>query len=837
MYIFHFTPVIISPMIPDLPIHTVLPAIKQALSERNQLILQAPPGAGKTTVVPLALLDEPWLEGRKIVMLEPRRLAARNAAYRMAELLGEPVGERVGYRIRQETKVSARTRIEVVTEGILTRMLQSDPALETVGVVLFDEFHERSVHADLGLALTLQSQALLREDLKLVVMSATLSAGAIRSVMPDAEVVTSEGRCHPLAFRYLDIHVRQPDARTIGKRTAETLLEAMQAEEGSLLVFLPGVREIREVERLLRDAVPSTCVIAPLYGDLSRAAQQRAIAPAREGERKIVLATNIAETSLTIEGVRIVVDSGLERAVHYDADSGMNRMRTRPITQDSAVQRAGRAGRTQSGVCYRLWHENRALVPHARAEILHGDLAPVLLELAAWGASVEELAWVDRPPVHAEQEAEKLLASLGMIDGEKRITPHGEAALRLGVHPRMAHLLLRAGARGLGYEAVLIATLLQENTGIGTADLSEAIERLDAMMENGEAGSVLRHAVHALAKRLGVRKSGRIDTDAVGSLVALAYPDRIAKRRGGGSTQFIMANGKGAALSDAALFPAAEYLAVADAGGEGETLRIYRAAALEYPEIERWLGDNVTQTESVTWNDEAGRVEAKKVRRIGAVLLEQSRIDDPSAEAVVRGVLDGIRRRGLDVLPWDRRTQSLITRVTFVNHRLPGTFAALDGQTLMQTLPDWLGPYLDGIRDLKGLRALDMYAIVSSRLGWEALQKVEVLAPERVTVPSGSTIRIDYADPEQPVLAVRLQEVFGWRQTPTVLEGKVPLMLHLLSPAQRPVQVTQDLASFWKTGYAEVRKELRGKYKKHYWPEDPYEAVATSKTKKGMGLG
>jgi len=821
-------------MFPELPIHAVLPEIRQALSGQNQLILQAPPGAGKTTVVPLELLEAPWLAGKKIVMLEPRRLAARNAAYRMAQLLGEEVGERVGYRIRQETKVSVQTRIEVVTEGILTRMLQSDPALEEVGLLIFDEFHERSIHADLGLALSLQSQSLLRNDLKLLVMSATLNAQAIMSVMPGAAVVTSEGRSYPVAYRYLDIRQKQPDTKTVAAMTAETVIAALKEEEGSVLVFLPGVKEIASVEEKLLSSVGSDCLIAPLYGDLSKAAQQHAIDPAPEGRRKIVLATNIAETSLTIDGVRVVVDSGLERYADYDASSGMNRMRTRMITQESATQRAGRAGRTQSGVCYRLWHEQKALVPHARPEIVQSDLAPLMLELAKWGASAEELWWVDRPPKHAEDEAEALLISLDMIDAEGRITPHGEAALMLGVHPRLAHMLLRAKEKELGYEAVLIAMLLQERTGFRGTDLAEGVAWLDRALQSGEAGSVLRHSLHVLQKRMQVERGARLRPEAAGALTALAYPERIAKRRSKGSPHFLMANGKGAQLADVTQFLHDGYLAVADAGGQGEPLRIFHAAALTAETVENWFADALRTEERVSWNDEAGRVEAAKVRRIGAIIMERERIDTPSAELVAEGVMEGIRLRGVEILPWDTKSDSIRRRVLFVNAHLPGSFPDLGDEVLLQTLSQWLLPYLEGIRDLKGVQKLDMAAILSGLLGWDALQRLDTLAPESVTVPSGSKIRIDYADPEQPVLAVRLQEVFGWQRTPTVLEGRVPLMLHLLSPAQRPVQVTKDLASFWEQGYAEVRKELRGKYKKHYWPEDPYEAVATSKTKRFM---
>ncbi|MBD3801417.1 MAG: ATP-dependent helicase HrpB [Campylobacterales bacterium] len=537
-------------MLSELPIHTVLPDIGQALSANNQLILQAPPGAGKTTVVPLELLQAPWLGDKKIVMLEPRRLAARNAALRMAELLGETVGQRVGYRIRQETKVSVATRIEVVTEGILTRMLQRDPTLEEVGVLIFDEFHERSIYADLGLALALQSQTLLREDLKLVVMSATLNAAALKGVLPDAAVVTSEGRCFPVAYSYLDIRHKPPEVKTVATVTAETITAALKAETGSMLVFLPGVREINAVERALQGTLESDTLLVPLYGDLARAAQQHAIAPAPEGKRKVVLATNIAETSLTIDGVRIVIDSGLERYVEYDAASGMNRMRTRMITQDSAVQRAGRAGRTQEGVCYRLWHENKPLVPHARPEILQSDLALLMLELANWGASVDELKWADAPPKHAVDEASSLLISLNMADASGRITPHGEAALSLGVHPRMAHMLLHAKARGLGYEAVLLSTLLQERTGFNGTDLGEGMGWLDRSLQSGACGSVLHHAVNVLKERTGCERERTVKTDAAGVLTALAYPDRIAKRRGKGSERFLLANGKGAVLGD-----------------------------------------------------------------------------------------------------------------------------------------------------------------------------------------------------------------------------------------------------------------------------------------------
>lgn len=820
---------------PDtLPIHAVLDEITSTFIRHNQLILQAPPGAGKTTVVPIALLERVVCYNKKIVMLEPRRLAARNAAVRMAGLLGEKVGERVGYRIRQEVRVSAVTRIEVVTEGILTRMLQSDPALEEVGIVIFDEFHERSVHADLGLALALQTQQLLREDLKIMVMSATLNAAALKKVIPDAPVVTSEGRTFPVDIRYLDITARQPDAGSIAASVCKTVLKAIDEDEGSVLVFLPGTREIRAVEGQLRTSLDAQYDVAPLYGDLSKTEQQRAIAPATEGRRKIVLATNIAETSLTIEGVRVVVDSGLERSVQYDAGSGMNRMRTQMITQDSAVQRAGRAGRTQSGVCYRLWHENRALVPHARAEILHSDIAPVLLELAKWGASVDELSWVDLPPKHAQKAALDLLISLNIIDSEGRLTVHGEAALMLGVHPRLAHMLLRAKAKNFAYEAVLVAVLLQENTGIKTADLSEGVRQLSAMLVRRACSKLLTQAVDTLCKKLDIRSRDTVQTDTIGPLVTLAYPERIAKRRTAGSSHFLLANGKGAVLNDATAFVHEEYIAVADTGGAGEALRIYRAAPLTLSEIESWSDEHIQTHNRIAWNQGTGRVEAEALRSIGAVVLERRRIDTLSNDQIAAGVLEGIRTQGLQLLPWDKKSLSLRERVNFINAHMPETFPSMDDVALLKALEEWLLPYLEGIRNIKGLQRLEMYTIVAARIGWDGLQELDALAPETVRVPSGSCMRIDYCDPAQPVLAVRLQEMFGQRETPTVLGGKVALMLHLLSPAQRPVQVTQDLVSFWNSGYADVRKELRGRYKKHYWPQDPYEAIPTSKTKKGI---
>ena len=821
----------------SLPIHAVLPELTEALSTAASVILQAPPGAGKTTVVPLELLRQPWLAGKKILLLEPRRLAARNAARRMASILGEKVGETVGYRMRMETKVSSRTRIEVVTEGVLTRMLLDDPALEEAGIVIFDEFHERSLQADLGLALTLQTRQLLRDDLKILPMSATLGLKTLEKVLPDAPVVVSEGRSFNVEHRYLDIRTPSPEPSRIAEAAVKTVLEALEKGEGSLLVFLPGVREIRRAEKLLAQKVKDPLVgIAPLYGDLPAEAQQRAVEPAKAPGRKVVLATNIAETSLTIEGVRVVVDSGLERTVSFDAASGMDRWKTMRISEDSAVQRAGRAGRTQEGVCYRLWHENTALPPHRTPDILTADLAPMRLDIAVWGADPDELPWVDPPPEHALESAENLLISLDMMERNGRITPHGMAAHRTGLHPRFAHMLLRAVSEGLGYEAVLTALLLHESPlRDSEPDMAVRLERLHRMLGSGEKN--VTALFRRLAGKFGVEKASSVQSDRAGVLVALAYPERIAMLREGSRNRYLLANGKGAEISENASPAGEPFLAVADAGGAEGEMRIFHAAALDRNDLQIHFSDRIESRTVARWNDKEERVEVRREKRLGALMLERVPVPDPDSGAVVQGIMEGIRRRGLEALPWDKKSEGLRQRVECANRFVPGSFPAMDDASLLESLPQWLGPYLDGIVSFKALRKLDLYAAVSGMLGWDGLRKLDALLPETLTVPSGSKIRIDYSDPETPVLAVRLQEVFGWRETPRVLDGRVPLTLHLLSPAQRPVQVTKDLASFWREGYAEVRRELRGRYKKHYWPEDPLEATATSKTKKGMAAG
>lgn len=840
----------------NLPVQEALPGLKTALISHNRAVLQAPPGAGKTTLVPLALMDEAWLDGQMIILLEPRRLAARNAASRMAELLGEKVGERVGYQIRNERCYGKSTRILVVTEGILTRKLQSDPALEGVGLVIFDEFHERNLHADLGLALTLNSQELLRDDLKLLVMSATLNTEAVSTLLDDAPIVQSEGRSYPVGINYLDPKAPQPDRRTLVPVAAERITELLQHEEGSILVFLPGAREITTLETKLKSIIhekkiPDT-LVAPLYGMMDKKAQDAAIT-AHPGKRKVVLATNIAETSLTIEGITLVVDSGLQRTVTFHPGSGMDRMETRFISRDSATQRSGRAGRLGPGKSYRLWHESKILQPHQTPEILQADLTPLMLEIAAWGAEVEEMHWMDRPPEAATEHARELLQELGALGGNGTITPHGREILNLGLHPRLAHMILRAKAMGKGFEASLLAAMLEEKD-IFTDESrfsSDILLRLQLLHDgdwkrpgiDGWRCRLIADEARRFMKKADIgERPATPDTSVTGLLLAFAYPDRIAKSRGDRDPRYLLSGGKGAVLNREDGQVGQPYLVVADLEGSGTEARIYLAAPISEDQLEEGCGDLIRHETTTAWNSEAKRLEARERTRIGALTLDEKPAPLPSGETAARAMIEGVRQEGLDTLPWSKESRSLQERVNFLNcHKAayPDLLGDLDlpdlrEVTLLATMKTWLLPYLNGITSLEGCKKLDMKSILLGLIPWETQQKLDELAPSHLTVPSGSRIAVDYHDPASPILAVRLQELFGQKETPAVLKGAFPLLVHLLSPAHRPMQVTKDLASFWQNGYDEVKKELRGKYKKHYWPDDPLTAQATNKTKKFM---
>lgn len=830
----------------DLPIHAVLPELKSVLAQNPSAVLEAPPGAGKTTAVPLALLDQPWLEGKKIVMLEPRRLAARNAAARMAYLLGEKVGKTVGYQIRSDRKMGPKTRILVVTEGILTRKLQGDPALEEAALVIFDEFHERNLHGDLSLALALQSQQLLREELKLLVMSATLDGEKVSGLLGGAPVVSSQGRSFPVEVRYLPQENAKPDRQRLIPFLVHKLREVLETHEGNVLVFLPGVREIRGAEQGLLELNIPGLIVAPLYGDLSKEAQDLAIAPPPEGKRKIVLATNIAETSLTIDGVTVVVDAGLQRENAFDPGSGMNRLRTVAISRDAAEQRKGRAGRLAPGVCYRLWHEReQALLPaHATPEILMSDLAPLALELAHWGADdPEELAWMDPPPPPALAHARELLRELEALDEENRITPHGKTLLGLGVHPRLAHMMVRAKELGVGRQGCLLAALLTEKELFRerTSDLSGRLLLAASGCRNapdaGACANVLRSAKE-LARRLG-SSTEAFDPELTGLLTALAYPDRIGKRRGGSESRFLLSGGKGAWLPEGDDLAREAWLAAADLDGHPTQARIYLAAPLSPETIEERFPAWFREERTLSWNKEAGRVEARERRRLGAIVLEERETKVPAGEEAAKVLLEGLRESGLERLPWGDAALSLRRRTAFLHAhagKIPeaAELPDLSDGWLESHMEAWLLPHLTGQTSLKELEKLDLHAVLSGLFDWEKLQSVERLAPEKIQVPSGSRIAIDYTDPERPVLPVRLQEMFGQKETPAVGGGRVPLLVHLLSPARRPIQVTADLAGFWAGAYHDVKKELRGRYQKHYWPDDPASAQATTKTKKFM---
>ena len=830
----------------NLPIEAVLSELRERLAPSHALLLQAPPGAGKTTGVPLALLHEPWLADRKILILEPRRLAARAAAARMAELLGESVGKSVGYRVRFDHKVSESTRVEVLTEGILTRRLQSDPELEGVGLVIFDEFHERNLHADLALALCIDAQQGLREDLKLLVMSATLDAAPVSKLLGDCPIVTSEGRAHPVDLRYA---AKEPEGDPAAWAAA-AIRRALREEPGDILAFLPGGGEIRRAQRFLEEHDVDALTL-PLYGDLPKGEQDRAIRPDPNGRRKVVLATPIAETSLTIDGVRVVVDTGLAREPRFDPRSGLTRLETVRIAHDSADQRAGRAGRTAPGVCFRLWGEStqRGLLKRRPPEIHGADLAPLTLELALWGvADPSQLAWLDPPPPAALAQARELLRELDAIDAEGRITPTGRAMATLPLHPRLAHMVREGEGLGVGALACDLAALLEERDLLAgrrerSAALHERLEALAAFRRGGRGAlrglGADAHgcaAVDRAAKqyrrllRIAADESGR--GEAAGLLLALAYPDRVAGRREGEGGGYRLSNGRGATLAGHDPLAREPLLAVAGLEGRGEG-RIFLAAPLDADELRRHLPGPIETVERVAWDRRDKVVVARREERFAKLPLVSRPLKRIDPEASVEAMLDGVRDLGLDALPWSPDLRQWQARLLSLRGWCPDDgWPNVHDEWLLENLDEWLAPFLGGITRRDHLARLDLAGALGTRLDWSLKQRLEEGAPERIKVPSGSRIKIDY-DPggESPVLAVRLQEMFGLGETPKVAWGRVPVTLHLLSPARRPIQVTQDLAGFWERTYPEVKKELKGRYPKHVWPDDPWNTPATARAK------
>ena len=833
----------------SLPIAAALPELHAALAQHPAVVLEAPPGAGKTTGIPPALLSAAWLAGRAILMLEPRRLTARAAAARIAAELGESVGGTVGYRVRFDSVVSKRTRIEVVTEGILTRRLQQDPELDGVGLVIFDEFHERNLHADLALALCQEVRQALREDLKLLVMSATLDGVAVAELLGGAPVVRSAGRSFPVDMRYAP-----PSAGgRIAEDMAAALVHILPETEGDVLAFLPGGGEIQRVRGLLEDrGVPANLQVIPLYGDLARAEQDAAIRPSAPGRRKLVLATNIAETSLTIEGVTTVVDSGWRRAPRFDPGRGLGRLELERISQASAAQRAGRAGRLQAGTCYRLWstEQQARLLAYTPPEIQHADLLPLALELAVWGVhDAAELAWLEPLPAPALAQAQELLQNLGALDPAGRITAMGRAMAEWPLHPRLAHMLVKAEAVGWNALACDLSALLEERDPLrGGSDLHTRLHLLDAFRHEGaeaarQAGvdpewcaRVVRSAKH-LRGRFTHRppsKTSGVSPDPA-PLLAWAYPDRIAQRRAGSDTRYRLSNGGGALLDESDSLRGQDWLVVAEvrSARQGEP-RITQALPTTLAALETYLPERFTQADNIAWDNRQQTVTARRESRLGALVIR----NEPLAGAdpdVCRGLLlEGIRRAGADALPWDPAARTWQARLLCAREWFPEQdWPDVSDTHLLTTLEDWLAPYLTpDMRRLDQLRNLDLAQILSQQLDWPHRQALDKLTPPHLEVPSGSRIALEYRPGAAPILAVRLQEVFGWQETPRIAAGRIALMLHLLSPARRPVQVTQDLANFWRTTYAEVKKELKGRYPKHYWPDDPFSAVARRGTKR-----
>ena len=825
---------------PPLPIEEALPALRRALGERIAAVLQAPPGAGKTTRVPLALLDEGWLAGKKIIMLEPRRLAARMAASFMS--LGRSgagaVGGLVGYRIRRDTKVSRDTRIEVVTEGVLTRILRSDPALEAYGLVIFDEFHERSLPGDLGLALTLQVQRILRPELRILVMSATLDGAPIARLLGDAPILTSEGRAFPVTTKWIP---RRKETRVEAAVASAVRTALDEVPDGDILAFLPGAREIRAAESLLRSTLhssPSTLDLVPLFGDLKQEEQDRAVRPSPPGRRKVVLATSIAETSLTIEGVTVVVDGGMSRVPKFSPRIGMTRLATVRVSRASADQRRGRAGRVAPGTCYRCWDQNEepGLVPRGTPEILEADLAPLALDLAVQGADPAELPWLDAPPSAAYAQGVELLKELGALDAADRATTHGREVAELGVHPRLAHMLLKAGLDVR--TAADLAALLGERDilrGEGGPPDPDILLRLEALAgrraANVDEGGLhrVRQESRSLVEQLGVKVPPPQRPSAPAPLLALAYPDRIGKRRPGQEGRFLLRNGLGV-FTTAPSLARAEWIVAAELDGDPKESKLYLGAALDEAEVRELYADQITTTDEVTWDVGAEKVVAKRVERFGAIVLSEKPAKDPDPQAVAHAVAEALAREGLTLLPWRDDAIELRARLAFL-HALDASWPDVSDTALQARADQWLAPHLVEVRKKGDLAKLDVAKLVLEMLTWQQRKQLDDLAPTHLEVPSGSRIRVDYTDPKAPVLAVKLQEVFGWLDTPRIGGGKVPVTLHLLSPAQRPVQVTKDLANFWKSGYFEVRKDLKGRYPKHPWPDDPLTAPATKRAK------
>jgi ATP-dependent helicase HrpB len=815
-----------------LPIDAVLGDLREKLAQTARLVLVAPPGAGKTTRVPLVLIDESFATGGKIILLEPRRLAARAAAERMAQTLGENVGETVGLRVRLQSRISAKTRIEVVTEGVFARMILDDPALEGVACVIFDEFHERSLDADLGLALALEAQAGLREDLRILVMSATLDGARVSKLMSDCPVIASEGRAYPVETRHVP---REPRAR-LEDDMLRVIVTALRAESGSILAFLPGQGEIRRLASMLEDKVSDMIDIAPLYGAMERAAQDRAVQPAKAGRRKIVLATSIAETSLTIEGVRVVIDSGLARVPRYEPDLGLTRLETMRVSRAAADQRRGRAGRTEPGVCYRLWEEaaTGALEPFSAPEILSADLSGLMLDLAAWGVrEPAQLAWLDAPPAPAVKEARELLRSLHALDEEGAITAQGRAIRALALPPRLARMVIAAAHMGEARLAAdLAAVLVERGLGGERTDLSERIENLrrDRAQRAEDARRLARNFADVAARQTGRKDQDGGDLSDCGRLVALAFPDRIAKARGKAG-EFLMANGRAAALEAHERLAREPFIAIAEVSGRAGAARILAAAALSEDQVIALAQDEIEERDDVSFDRASLSLRRRRARRLGAIVLSEQILPIEAGAETAAALARGIASIGIERLPWTKAQKQWRDRVMFLRRAEGDEWPDLSDAALAQNAQDWLAPFLEGRISLNAITPNDLDAALAALLPWDMTRKLDAQAPTHFTAPTGSHVAVDYEAEGGPVLAIRVQELFGLSTHPSLAGGRVPLTLHLLSPAHRPIQITKDLPGFWKGSWAAVKAEMKGRYPRHPWPDDPAQAAPTTRAK------
>ncbi|ELA8109416.1 ATP-dependent helicase HrpB [Vibrio parahaemolyticus] len=815
------------------PIEAVMPQLLTAVKHQHQVILKAAPGAGKSTYFPLQLIQNQVVTG-KVIMLEPRRLAARNIARYLAEQLGEQVGQRVGYRVRGETKVSASTQLEIVTEGVMTRMIQNDPELDGVDLLIFDEFHERSIHADTALALSLEVQEALRDDLKLVVMSATLDQEALQSLLPEACYIESEGLSFAVETRYVPLTAND-HLSTVMAKNIESL---MKKESGSLLAFLPGVAAIKQVQERLSH-LPDDVEVCPLYGQLSFTEQQKAISPAEKGKRKVVLATNIAETSLTIEGIRLVVDSGLERVARFDLKNGLTRLEQTRIAQSSAIQRAGRAGRIEEGICVRLYSESQLKqqpqVP--QPEILHSDLASLVMELAFWGTTdIHELKWLDIPSAAALQQAKQLLFSLGLITEQGQLTAEGKQAHDLGVEPRAAAMLIKSQSHSdKMVNVALAAVALIEEPERNVTNIAHSLHRW--LSSSHPKKSLLLKRAQSLAHKLDTTFSLReVDEDALPLVLSLAFPDRIAQQRANQFGRFALANGHGAECRPDDMLGGCEYLVAIDLmRSHSNSSQIHLACELDVNILQTTFGSLFSTEEVVDWDEKKGRLVAEKQRKLGQLVIERVSLPNPGKEKMTQALLTYVRRQGLSSLNWTPAAESLLERIRCAVDWLPEqAWPMFDEASLLDSLDEWLEPYMTSVASVKDLSKINLVEALNARLGWPLNQHLDEWLPEHYQLPTGTKKRIRYQHGHEPVLSVRMQEVFGESTSPTVALGRKRLVLELLSPAQRPLQVTSDLAAFWNGSYKDVQKEMKGRYPKHVWPDDPANHVATTKTKRQL---